>query len=456
MSGLSSALSIASQSLLVQQSALQVATNNIANSNTPGYSREVLDFVENPPSQQGSLWFGNGVSAGQVESVRDNLLQLRIYDETQQQSNAQTQSTNLQQLEGLFSDPTQGIGADLTAFFNSINQLSTDPTNIPARQSVLTAANNLASDFHSAVTQVTAIQHNLDLGVTQAVSQINQLSSQIAALNAQVAPLQKLGQDAGALEDQREQLIDQLSQLTGLQVTETDQGETLSTANDTPLVVGNQSFNLSTAPADGLQHVFANGTDITSSMTGGQIGGLLAVRDQSVANVLSDLDGLASGLATNFNAAHQLGYDLNGKTKQNFFAPVSGAGSAANFQVAITDPSAIAASSDGSQGSNGNLQNLLAVANQPLPSSGVSPIDDYSNLVFNVGNSSQQAQDQATASQNSLQQLNNQRDSVSGVSIDEETTNLIRFQQAYQAAAHVISTINDLTQDLFNMTTTTG
>jgi len=457
MSGLNSALSIASQSLLVQQSALQVATNNIANSDTPGYSREVLDFVENPPSQQGSLWFGNGVSAGQVESIRDNLLQLRIYDETQQQSNAQTQSTNLQQLEGLFSDPTQGIGADLTAFFNSINQLSTDPTNIPARQSVLTAANNLASDFHSAVTQVTAIQHNLDLGVTQAVSQINQLSSQIAALNAQVAPLQKLGQDAGALEDQREQLIDQLSQLTGLQVTQTDQGETLSTANGTPLVVGTESFDLSTAPgSDGLQHVFANGTDITGSTTGGQIGGLLAVRDQSVANVLSDLDGLASGLATNFNAAHQLGYDLNGKTKQNFFTPVSGAGSAAKFQVAITDPNAIAASSDGSQGSNGNLQNLLAVANQPLPSSGVSPIDDYSDLVFNVGNWSQQAQAQATASQNSLQQLNNQRDSVSGVSIDEETTNLIRFQQAYQAAAHVISTINDLTQDLFNITTTTG
>jgi len=204
-----------------------------------------------------------------------------------------------------------------------------------------------------------------------------------------------------------------------------------------------------------MQHIFAQGTDITSSLTGGQLGGLLTVRDQTIPNMLSDLDGLASGLATNFNTAHQMGYDLNGNQGQNFFASVSGTGAAANFQVAITDPNAIAASSDKSPGSDGNLTNLLAVQNQAL-ASGESPSDDYSNLVFNVGNWSSQAQAQATATQTSLQQLNNQRDSVSGVSIDEETADLIRFQNAYQAAARVISTVNDLTQDLFNITTTTG
>jgi len=456
MSGLTSALSIATQSLMVQQDALQVATNNIANANTAGYSREVLDFQENPAVQQGSLWFGTGVSADQVNSIRDEMLQLRIYDETQQQSNAQAQSTNLQQLEALFSDPTQGIGSDLTAFFNSINQLSTDPTSIPLRQGILTAANNLASDFHNTVTQITGIQHNLDLSVSQSVNQINQLTSQIASLNGQIAPLEQLGQNVGQLEDQRDELTRQLSQLTGLQVIQSDQGESLATASGTPLVVGTQSFALTTAPgSDGMQHIFAQGTDITSSLTGGQLGGLLTVRDQTIPNMLSDLDGLASGLATNFNTAHQMGYDLNGNQGQNFFASVSGTGAAANFQVAITDPNAIAASSDKSPGSDGNLTNLLAVQNQAL-ASGESPSDDYSNLVFNVGNWSSQAQAQATATQTSLQQLNNQRDSVSGVSIDEETADLIRFQNAYQAAARVISTVNDLTQDLFNITTTTG
>jgi len=457
MPGLTTALSIATQSLMVQQEALQVATNNIANANTPGYSREVLDLQENPPVQQSSLWFGTGVSANKVESIRDQMLELRIYDETQQQGNAQAQSTALQQVEGLFSNPTQGIGADLTAFFNSINQLSTDPTSIPVRQSILTAANNLANDFHSTVTQVDAIQHNQDLSVTQSVSQINQLTTQIAALNGQIAPLQQLGQEAGGLEDQRNELIGQLSQLTNVQVTQSDQGETLSTGNGTPLVVGTQSFALTTATgAGGMQHIFAQGTDITGTLTGGQLGGVLAVRDQSIPDVLSDLDGLAGGLAANFNAAQKKGFDLGGNQGQDFFAPAApGAGAAAAFQVLATDPNAIAASSDGSPGSNGNLANLLAVANQKLPS-GATPIDDYSNLVFNVGNWSSQAQAQATATQASLQQLNNQRASVSGVSIDEETTNLLRYQNAYQAAARVISTIDTLTQDLFNITTSTG
>ena len=452
MSGLTSVLSIATQSLMAQEDALQVASNNIANANTPGYSREVLDMEESPPVAQGSLWFGTGVNAGSVESIRDQMLELSINDATQQQGNAQAQSAALQQVETLFSDPSQGIGSDLTAFFNSINQLSSDPTSIPTRQSVLTAANNLANDFHTTVTQLDGIQQNLDLQVTQSVSQINQLTSQIAALNGQIAPLQQLGQNAGTLEDQRDELIQQLSQLTGVQVLQTNQGETVATSNGTPLVVGTQSFALSTAPGpDGMQHIFAQGTDITSTLTSGQIGGLLTVRDQSIPNVLSDLDGLASGLAANFNAAQAEGFDLNGNQGQPLFAPVSGAGAAANFQVSTTDPSAIAASSDGSAGSDGNLTNLLAVQNQPL-ASGESPIDDYSNLVFNVGNLSAQAQANVNAAQNSLQQLNNQLDSVSGVSIDEETANLIRFQNAYQAAANVISTVNNLTQYLFNLT----
>jgi len=455
MAGLSSALSIATQGLMAQEEALQVSSNNIANANTPGYSREVLDLEENAPAEYGPLWFGTGVNADQVESIRDQMLQLSIDDTTQQQANAQTQSTALQQVESLFSDPSQGIGSDMTAFFNSLNQLSTDPTGIPQRQSVLTAANNLANDFHTTVTQLDSIQQNLNLQVTQSVDQINQLTTQIAALNGQIAPIEQLGQSAGTLEDQRDELIQQLSQLTGVQVIQSDQGETLATSSGTPLVVGNQSFALTTAPdASGMQHVFAEGTDITSSLTGGQLGGTLAVRDQAIPSVLSDLNGIASGLATNFNAAQAQGFDLNGKAGQNFFAPVSGAGAAAGFEVVTTDPSAIAASSDGTAGSDGNLANLLAVQNQPL-ASGETPIDDYSNLVFNVGNMSAQAQASATATQTNLQQLNNQLDSVSGVSIDEETTNLIRFQNAYQAAANVISTVNNLTQYLFNLTVST-
>jgi flagellar hook-associated protein 1 FlgK len=449
-SGLTGSMLIAVHALMVQQSALSATSNNIANANTPGYSRQVPILSESDPIQLADISYGTGVNLDQIASVRDRLLELRINDETQRQGDAQAQLGALQQVQSLFSDTTHGMGADITAFFNTLNQLSTDPTSIPQRQAVLTAANNIAADFHSTVAQLTDIRSNLNLNVSQAVSQINQINPQIAALNTQVASLHSLGQDGGTLEDQRTELMKKLSDLTDIAVITTDQGYTITTANGNPLVVAGQSYSLQTSPdASGMQHVYASGQDITSALQGGQIGGLITVRDQVIPQILTSLDNLAAGLATNFNAAHQAGFDLAGNAGQGFFGPATG-GTAANFSVQITDPSLIAASSDGSSGSNGNLTQLQAVQNEDLPTGG-KPLDLYSELIFTVGNATAQAQANSDASEVSLLQLNNQRGAISGVSLDEETTNLIRFQHAYAASARVISVVDELTQVILNM-----
>lgn len=199
-----------------------------------------------------------------------------------------------------------------------------------------------------------------------------------------------------------------------------------------------------------MQRIYAQGQDVTSTMQGGQIGGFITVRDQVIPQTLTALDNLAGGLATNFNTAHQAGFDLSGNAGQNFFGTATGAGAAANFSVQITDPALIAASSDGSAGSSGNLNALQAVQTQALPTGG-KPLEIYSQVVFNVGNATAQQQAKSDASDVSLQQLNDQRGAVSGVSIDEETTNLIRFQHAYAAAARVISVVDQLTQTILNM-----
>jgi flagellar hook-associated protein 1 FlgK len=283
------------------------------------------------------------------------------------------------------------------------------------------------------------------------VNQINQINPQIATLNTQIASLQSLGQDAGTLEDQRTQLMKQLSGLTDIAVIQSDQGYTITTSDGSPLVVAGQSYSLQTSPDSvGMQHIYAQGRDVTATMQGGQIGGLMTVRDQVIPQAIASLDDLAGGLATNFNTAHQAGFDLAGNAGQNFFSNVTGAGAATNFSVQITDPSLIAASSDGSAGSNGNLTVLQAVQNQTLPT-GPKPMDLYSQLVFTVGNATAQAKARLDASDVSLQQLNDQRGAISGVSIDEETTNLIRFQHAYQASARVISVVDELTQTVMNM-----
>jgi len=457
MPGLNTSLSIAVQALQANQGALNVTSNNIANVNTPGYSRQVAILNEAPTFQENNITFGGGVTLEQFQSVRDQLLQLRIYEETQQQGNSETQFNSLSQIEGIFSNPSQGVGGALSAFFNSLSQLSTNPTDANARQAVLTSANNLANSFHQAVSSLTTIGTGLDQSVPQTVDQINRLTSQIATLNGQVAQMQGLGKDPGTVQDQRDELIRQLSGLINISVTQTEHGLTLTTANGVPLVVANQSYGLqANANNSVLEHVYsAQGQDITSQIQGGQLGGTLQVRDQALPQLFSQLNDLASQFATSFNMQHAAGFDASGNAGQNFFNPLpSTTAAAANFGVAITNPSLIAASSDGSAGSNGNLEQLVALRNQQLPA-GANPMDLYSNLVLQVGNLGTNANAAVTATNLSLQQLTDQRSSVSGVSLDEETTNMIKYQRAYEAGARVVTTVDSMLQTLMSMGVTT-
>lgn len=450
MPGLTGIMYMAEQSLQANQGALDVTSNNIANANTPEYSREQAVLSEATPEQDGSISYGDGVELQQVQSIRDQVLELQIAEQTQQQSSSQAQYNALQQVQGLFSDPTQGLSTDFTAFFNSINQLSTDPSNIPQRQAVLTAAQNLANDFQQTESSLNTIQSGLDQSVTQTVSQINDLTTQIAQVNGQVGQMQQLGKDPGVLQDQENELIDQLSQLTDVHETQTESGLTITTANDAPLVVGNQSFALQSSSVNGVQHVFDQGQDVTSHFQGGQLAGTLQVRDQVIPGLLTQIDNLASQFGASINSAQAKGFDLNGNQGQALFSYTSGAGAAASLNVAISDPNLIAASSDGTAGSNGNLTNLTAVQTEALPS-GADPLDTYSDLVSQTGNLTAQADAEVNASTVSLNQLNDQRGALSGVSIDEETTNLMNYQRAYEAAARVVTTVDELTQSVLQM-----
>jgi flagellar hook-associated protein 1 FlgK len=195
----------------------------------------------------------------------------------------------------------------------------------------------------------------------------------------------------------------------------------------------------------------ANGSNITSTITGGQLGGAIQVRDTTIPGYLNSLNTLASQFATAFNTAQTQGTDSNGNAGQAFFTVPSGTtGAAAGISVALTSGSQIAISSDGSAGSNGNVANLSAALTNTLPS-GQTPANAYANLVFAVGNDASNASAQSTAIGQSLLQLTNQQSSVSGVSLDEETTNLIRFQTAYEAAARIISTVQALSTVTLDM-----
>ncbi|HZD31398.1 MAG TPA: flagellar hook-associated protein FlgK [Candidatus Angelobacter sp.] len=458
MPGLNTSLLTAMHALMAQQGGMDVTSSNIANANTPGYSRQVPVFEEAEPSVEGNLTYGNGVQLVKFQSVRDQLLDLRIQEETSLSSSADAQTNATQQIQPLFTTTGQDVGSQISAFFTSMSQLSADPANLSLRTGMITAAQNLATSFHNTVSNLVQIQTGLDGSVPQAVGQINQLTQQIAGLNNQLVSLQAGGQDGGTVKDEQTELIRQLSQITGISVIQTESGISITTGDGTALVVGNQAFSLqSSVGSDGFQHVMAQGQDITSSLASGSLGGTLAVRNQAIPGTLGQLDTLASDFTTAFNTVHAQGTDLNGNPGGDFFAPLSTvAGAAAQFNVAITDPAAIAASSDGSAGSNGNLTQLQALESSALPS-GQTPTDAYSTIVFNVGTLASNAQAESDASATSLQQLTDQRSALSGVSINEESTNLILYQQAFEAAARVITTIDQLNEVVLNMgATSTG
>jgi flagellar hook-associated protein 1 FlgK len=452
MGGLNTSLLIGVQALDVTQGALDATSNNIANVNTPGYTREVADLSENPETVSDGQVLGGGVSLDALQSVRDELINVQIQQQTSLQNSANTQSSSLQQIQNSFTTNGDDLASTLTAFSGSLAQLSANSASPAVQENVIASGKNLADSFNSTANALTTAQSDADQQVPQAVGQINSLTQQIAQLNGQLEQL-PAGEDGGTVEDQRDQLVQQLSGLTGISVAQSSNGETITTANGTPLVLGTESFNLQTTTGtDGFQQVLdSNGNNITSSIEGGTLGGAIQMRDQTIPGFLSQLNTMASQFATSFNAAQAQGFDSNGNPGANFFTvPANPTQAAAGISVAITNPSQIAVSSDGSAGSNGNVANLSATLTTALPS-GQTPANTYASLLFDVGNAASNANTQSTAIGQNLTQLANQQGSISAVSIDEETTNLLRYQTAYEAASRIVSTVQVLDNATLNM-----
>jgi flagellar hook-associated protein 1 FlgK len=442
-------------SLAASQDEVNVSSNNLSNANTPGYARERVVLEEQPSFSTGTLGdLGSGVAVESVQSIRDPLLDASVQQETQQQSASQEIVTAMQPVQTLFVSGNGGVSDEMSAFFNDLQELSTSPTDPTLRATVLSDAGNLASAFQTTATQLTGTQQSLDLGVTQSVSQINQLTTQLAQVNGQLITAQGSGQNANNLQDQQQNLLSQLSSLIGFSVTQSSEGQTISTANGTPLVVGSQSFALSTATnsSTGFQDVIsAQGQDITSQISTGQLGGLIQARDVQVAGVLSSLNTLASSFASAINTVNENGYDLTGTQGTAMFSVTPGNGAAASMSVAMTSASQIAASSSATaSGDNSNLLAMINVGTQPLVNS-QTPTQLLSGIVYQVGNDVSQAQSDSDAGSLMLTQLQDEQGSVEGVSTDEEASNLLTYQQAYQAAARVVTVVDDLTLVALNL-----
>ena len=462
MGTLIGSLNTSLQSMLAEESAISTTSNNIANVNTPGYSREIPIMEESPPILSGNTMVGTGVTLQSVQSVRDNILDLRIDQETSQQSSLNSYVDSMNQVQALFNE-TQGTGlqTDLSNFFNNFQSLATDPTSSSLRQAVIVAGQDLAGAFSQTSDNMATIQQGLDQSVVQTVQQVNQLTAQVANLNQQIQEVSNSGDNPGSLVDQRNEALTNLSNLIDTAVIYSNNGTvSVTTTHGALLVSGNQSEALTTQinSATGMNDVYAQGTDITSTIAGGELQGLISARDGGIPSAQSSLDNLAADLISAVNQQQNDGYDLNGAQGVDFFTPFtpsasgSNAGAAATMTVALTDPDQVAASSDGTQGDNGNATAMANLQNASIVS-GQTAGDYYSNLIDQVGNDVSNATSEQEAVGLVLQQLTNQQQSISGVSLDEEATNLVMYQRAYEAAARLISVVDELNYETIEMFT---
>jgi flagellar hook-associated protein 1 FlgK len=295
------------------QTALSTIGDNLANANTPGFHRQVVDLTEAAPTQIGNISVGDGVQIGDTRRLIDNPLETAITNQTFTLAGTTAQLNTLQQVQTSLSPSTGSLGSDIETFFNQVEQLATQPADTTQRAVVLGDAQNLTNEFNSLNGDLTQVSSGVDTQLSNSVSSINSLAQQIAQLNGQIQSASIAGSTPNDQLDQRDQLINQLAQSADVRVVPASFNQVTVLAGGVPVVVGNQNTALqfSVAGSNAAQVTVA-GSSTPLDITGGQVGGLLAVRNQSLADVQTQLDMLAGTFAQAVDNVQATGLGLSG------------------------------------------------------------------------------------------------------------------------------------------------
>lgn len=323
-------IGVSVSALNATQAALQTTGHNIANANTPGYTRQQVSFAARQPQFTGAGYLGQGVDVNTISRVYSQFLTGQVLSEQSQAAYLSTQNNQIQQINNVIADPTAGVSPSIQEFFSSINNVATAPESQPARQALLNSANAMAARFQSLSQRLTDTNNSLSSQISNSVTLVNSYSVQIAALNQNIVLQTSTGgQPPNDLLDQRDQLISQLNtEVKATVLKQSDGAYNVYVGNGQSLVVGGIAFKLSAnqSKADpNKQEIVYNNQDGTtttlqqSSLSGGNLGGFLTFRDTILANSQNSLGRVAMGVAALMNQQHQLGQDLNGVLGGNFF-----------------------------------------------------------------------------------------------------------------------------------------
>ena len=472
MPSLTSAMEIAKSSLRTQQLGLNVTGNNIANVNTPGYVRKSANLT----SSYTLNGIGSGVRMGSLTAVRDRMLDSQARFESSLLGRLEALASGMSTMEAIFTEMSGGgatepgavfnesSGAALSGafsrFFNAFQDMANNPESQAGRAAVREEAIFMVEQFHRITEHLSVLREDTEQEFRYAVEEANRYTEAIATLNVKIVSQKDQSTDvAGDLEDERGRLLDELSKLIDIRIREEDNGSLTVQAPGGALLV-----SLGDANQLGIRAVSRDGavvSDLTLADTGtavkpttGRLVGLMEVRDQKVVSFQSDVDALASSFVTRINGIHAGGYGLDGSTGNDFFDP---AGTTAR-QITVSDAvmgdlNTIAASTAATlTGDGSNALALSGIRSEMLMNGGTQTIEEYySDTIGRVGAEAKGVFIDAEGQKLVMNQISTRRENVRGVSINEEATSLILFQRAYQAAARIVTIVDEMMQTVLNI-----
>lgn len=463
-------LSTASRSLLTQQKAIDITGQNIANVNTPGYSRQRVVMQPNTPIAFEPGQMGTGVKAAAIERIYDRYIGGQINRESTSLGQWEAAESALQRIELVF-DETNGVGLaqSMNEFWSAWQDLINNPSGYAERTVLATKSHTLTRNFNTMAANLHQIQEDYNTTIQGSVDEINILAGQIADLNHKISQVEVAGQNSNDYRDQRDLLLQELSAMIDVTSFENDAGQvTVLVGGGQPLVQSPYAWQLGTQTnPSGHQEVVwlerdGNPTVITGAINGGKLKGWLDVRDNYAVGYADALDTLAQTVVTQVNGLHRTGYGMTidpfsgtPNTGQDYF--VASGTTAASMAIdpdILSDVNRIAAASTAASvpGDNSNAVAIASLQSQATMGAGQATFNDFYNaLIGRVGSDVRNASANHDYEASMVTQLENYRESVAGVSLDEEMINLVKYQHAYEAAARVITTVEEMLDTVLNM-----
>ncbi len=473
MAGLFNALNSARTSLEVNQKSIEIIGNNISNVNTEGYSRQQAVLETYPALNFGDFFIGQGVKVSDVSRQHDVFIDEQIKQKAVDFGLQDAITRPLSELERIFTVTEDNISTDIDNFFDSLQELSADPSDLVQRNNVILQGEVLATSFNNTVNDLNSIKENINDTLLSKLDAVNSQINAIADLNDRIYSIEINGQTANSARDERDILAKNLAQTLGAQSYEDQQGMlSVSLPGGLPLIQGNMPMTI-TADTTGSKmtlqlHAGGITRDLESKNLGGEFRGLVDIRDKFIPELNADLDKLAYQLSSQVNIQHQAGGGLDSSTGNLFFSvppnyvasppgppptATEYADAAREMRVVITDPAKIASGAAPDPGpppgtvAPGDNSNVLALSNiaDTYLIDGTDNFNSlYGKLAAKVGIESNQNLLSKKGAEDAMVQLENFRDGLVGVSLEEEMVSLIQFQRGFESSAKFLSTVDEM------------